>query len=325
MKPSQVASALQICINAHRPVIIWGAPGVGKSQLGLQVSTLLSRRYIDIRASLLDAVDLRGIPNIVNGKTFWATPAFLPSDNTPTLINLDELNRAPVMTMNGLLQLVLDRQLGEYRLPDATELIACCNRESDGGGVQKMPQALSNRFVHLEMEPDVDDWCRWAVRSNIEPAVIAFIRWRPELLHKFSRTDRAFPTPRSWEFVSQITAQKPGKDLEESLYSGAVGGDASTEYISFLRLFRNLPNIDAILLNPASAPVPSEPSTLFAISSALARRASVTNFGRVLTYMDRLPQEYGVYCVQDAVRRDGALASTPEFTRWSVNNAAVAF
>ncbi len=327
MKPSSIAIALRECIEAKQPVIIWGAPGIGKSDCTRQVSAELSRVLIDIRASLLDPVDLRGIPQVTpGGLTRWCPPCFLPAaDAAKSLIVLDELNRAPVLTQNGLFQLVLDRKLGEYSLPDSCEIVACCNRESDGGGVQKMPQALANRFVHVDMEPDVDDWCKWAVKANIEPAVIAFLRFRPDLLHQFSRTDKAFPTPRSWAFVSKITTRKPGNGIEHALYAGAVGEGAAVEYSAFLRMFRELPNIDAIMLNPQSAPVPNGPATLFAVSSALARRTNAGNFGRILQYVARMPQEYGVYCIQDAVRRDQTLSATPDFTTWAIDNSLVIF
>lgn len=325
MKPSEIATALRCCIESKQPVIVWGAPGIGKSQVAQQLTALLLRILFDVRAALLDAVDLRGIPNVRDGLTHWCPPSFLPSASQgASILLLDELNRAPTMVQNALLQLILDRKLGEYTLPDTCEIVACCNRESDGG-VQKMPQALANRFVHLHMEPDLDDWCRWAVTANIEPAVIAFLRFRPDLLHQFSRTERAFPTPRSWEFVSRITAKKPGNGIEHALYCGAVGDGAAVEYSAFLRLFRELPNIDAILLNPATAQLPTQPATMFAVAAALARRASVQNFARVLEYTSRLPQEYGVYAVKDAVRRDETLTATPDFTRWGVANAEVVF
>ncbi len=325
MKPSEIAIALTCCIDAKQPVIVWGSPGIGKSQVTQQTGAKLNRRVIDVRASLLDPVDLRGIPSVKDGKTHWNTPAFLPSDNTPTLVLLDELNRAPVMTQNALFQLVLDRKLGEYTLPPTCEIAACCNRESDGGGIVKMPQALCNRFAHLQMDVDLEDWSRWAIGANIEPAVIAFLRFRPELLHQFSRTERAFPTPRSWEFVSRITGKKPGNGIEHALYCGAVGDGAAVEYSAFLRLFRELPNIDAILLNPSTAALPTQPATMFAVASALARRASVTNFGRVLQYTARLPQEYAIYAVKDAVRRDPTLSACPEFTSWAITNSDVVF
>ncbi len=222
-------------------------------------------------------------------------------------------------------QLVLDRALGEYKLPADCEIVACCNRESDGGGIQKMPQALANRFAHLEMEADVEDWSKWAVTANIEPAVIAFLRFRPDMLHQFSLKEKAFPTPRSWEFVSRITAKKPGNGIEHALYAGSVGEGAAVEYSGFLRMYRELPSIDGILLNPATAALPTQPATLFAVAAALARRANDSNFGRVIQYMSRLPKEFNVYCVKDAIRRDPSLQHLPEFTDWAVKNADVCF
>lgn len=326
MRPSEVATALQTCIRAKQPAIVWGGPGIGKSQLSRQVAAALNRSVIDVRASLLDPVDLRGIPRVEDGRTVWCPPIFLPKPGAPdSLLVLDELNRAPVLTQNGLFQLVLDRALGEYQLPSNTEIIACCNREQDGGGVQRMPQALANRFVHLEMEPNLDDFCRFAISAGFEPAVIAFLRFRPDLLYKFSREERAFPTPRAWEFVSKITAAGPGASVEHQLYEGTVGSGAAVEYSAFLKLFRTLPNIDAILLNPASAAVPKDPATLFAVSSAIARRANDQTLGRVLTYAARLPEEYEVFTVKDALQRDQTLASLPDFTTWAVRHSDVVF
>lgn len=326
LKPSDVSKALACCVNAKMPVIVWGPPGIGKSSVTHQLAAGLNRDLIDVRAPQFDAVDLRGLPCVSNGITKWCTPDFWPRPGCPdTIIFLDELNRAPAMVQNALLQLILDRRLGDYVLPDNVEIVSACNNVSDGGGVQKMTSALSNRFTHLNMVVDVDDWCKWAFSAGLEPATIAFVRFRNNLLFEFSRTEKAFPTPRSWSFVSKITAQRPGNGIELALYAGAVGKGPALEYVAFLDLFRKLPNIDAILMNPKTAPLATEPATMFAVASALARKASVTNLGRVFQYLERMPKEYEVFGVQDGIRRDATLTATPEFTRWSVDNADVNF
>jgi hypothetical protein len=186
-----------------------------------------------------------------------------------------------------------------------------------------MSSALSNRFTHISVVPDLDDWCKWAIAAGVEPVVIAFLRWKPELLHKFDRNSRAFPSPRSWSFVSGITAQKPSTAIELALVAGSVGHAAATEYMAFLRLYRSLPSIDAIMLNPAGAPVPTETSTLYAVSSALARRAEAANLGRVIHYLDRLPVEFNVMAIRDAVTRNQQLTIAPEFTKWAVTHSDV--
>lgn len=321
--PKEAAQVLQICLNAQQPVCLWGAPGIGKSSVVKQVASAAGRPCLDVRLSLLDPTDLRGLP-VVNGdgRVHWATPEFLPRDGN-AVVFFDEMNRAPVLTQNASFQLLLDRKLGEYTLPPAVDMVAACNRETDGGGVIRMPAALANRMVHINVTTDLADWCTWAASAHIEPVVIAFLRFRPTLLHQFDTKAHAFPTPRSWEFVSRIVAQRPAKELEHALVAGAVGHGAAIEFLSFVQLWRSLPSIDAILLAPTSAPVPNDVATLYAVSSALAGRADATNFGRVLSYLDRLPEEYAVYSVKDAVQRTAILASTPEFTQWAIAHQAV--
>ena len=332
MKPSEISQALAICLTAKRPIIVWGAPGIGKSDLIKQLGAALQRKVFDVRASLLDAVDLRGIPTVANGKTSWCPPDFLPSKaDGPSILLLDELNRAPGMVQNALLQLILDRKLGEYTLPDQCEIVACCNRESDGGGVQKMHLALANRFIHLDMEPDLQDWCKWAVRSNIHPMVIAHLRLRPERLFAMEtmvngapkRATRTFPSPRSWEFCSTITHQNPQNGIAHALFAGAIGEADAVEYSGTLRLYRELPSVDAILMNPAKAIVPANPAGMYAVSSALVRMTDVNNFGRVLTYMKRLSAEYLAFYIQLLVDAKPDVQHLPEFTRFAIENPAL--
>jgi hypothetical protein len=323
LKPSEAAAALIACLDARQPVCLWGSPGIGKSMIVQQTAAAQRLDCRDVRAVLLDPVDLRGLPHLNgDGRTHWAIPEFLPDCGQGVLF-LDELNRAPTLVQNACFQLVLDRRLGEYQLPDGWRVVAACNRESDGGGISRMPSALANRFTHLNIEPDLDDWCKWALTAGVEPVVIAFLRFRPELLHRFDREARAFPTPRSWHFVSGIVAQQPAPDVELALVAGSVGHEAAIEFMAFLQLYRSLPNIDAILLDPANAPVPDDVATLYAVSSALSQRAKDGNFGRVIQYLDRLPVEYSVFTVKAATAREPALQSTPEFTAWAIAHSDV--
>ena len=324
MKPSELTQAITTCIEASRPPCVWGPPGVGKSKIMAQVAAATNRQLIDVRAVLLDPVDLRGLPHVNgDGRAHWCIPDFLPRDGRGILF-FDEFNRAPQLVQNACLQLVLDGQLGEYRLPDGWVTAGACN--PDGGGVNKLSAAMNARFIHLDAETDLEDWCKWAVTHAIEPAVIAFLRFRPELLNQYDRTARAFPNPRSWEFVSQITAKQPSPNVELALFEGTIGHGAAIEYTAFLRLFKNIPSIDAILLNPATAPVPvNDAGSLWAIGAALSRRATPANFRRALTYLDRMPQEYSVMAVKDATARDASLCPTPEFVQWGIAHADVCF
>jgi hypothetical protein len=144
-------------------------------------------------------------------------------------------------------------------------------------------------------------------------------------LHNFDRNARAFPTPRAWSFVSRIIGQNPKADTSLALYCGAVGDSAGNEFTAFLRMYQSLPSIDSILLNPDKANVPDEPSTRYAVASALARRVKPDNIGRVLTYLDRMPQEYAVCAVKDATVITPAINSTREFTSWAIQHSDVCF
>jgi len=320
MKASSVCEALRVLVEAQQPTFIWGGPGIGKSAIVRQVATSLEVALQDVRALLLDPVDLRGLPFLgPDGRSKWATPDFLPTEGEGILF-LDELNAAPAMVQASCYQLVLDRKLGEYTLPDGWAIVAAGNRDSDRAVTTRMPTPLRNRFVHLEFEVDIQEWCEWAIRAGVRPEVIAFLRFRPALLSAFDRDANAFPSPRSWEFVSGILAEGPNRRLEQELYVGAVGLGAATEFGAFLKTFRELPSIEGILMNPAREPVPDQPDAQYAVATALANSASDTNFDRMCVYLQRMPTEFQVFCVRDASLRDPNIRSTKGYVTWAVEN-----
>jgi hypothetical protein len=320
MKASAISSALRTLVAARQPVFLWGGPGIGKSAIVHQLAAVLKVALQDVRALLLDPVDLRGLPFLgKDGRSKWATPEFLPQEGSGILF-LDELNAAPGMVQASCYQLVLDRKLGEYTLPEGWAIIAAGNRDSDRAVTTRMPTPLRNRFVHLEFEVDLQDWSEWAIAAGIRPEVIAFLRFRQELLSAFDRDANAFPSPRSWEFVSRILDATPDQSVEHELFAGAVGAGSATEFSGFLKTFRELPNIDAILLNPLKEPVPGNAAAQYAVASALAHCATDTNFDRICTYLGRMPTEFSVLCVRDASLREPAVQHTPAFTKWATTN-----
>ena len=207
MKPSKLYGALRALIGERVPLHIWGPCGTGKSQIVRQVASDLGYEFLDVRAVQLDPVDLRGLPRISSDQTAWVPPKFLPNSGKGILF-LDELTSAPQMTQAGCYQLVLDRRLGEYRLPDEWVVIAAGNPASERGVHFAMPRPLRNRFVHLDLEPDLEDWSKWAIKAHVRPEIIAFLRFKPELLHAADVTSdaNAWPTPRSWEMASCVLA-----------------------------------------------------------------------------------------------------------------------
>jgi MoxR-like ATPase len=329
MKPSKLFEALHALIRERVPLHLWGPCGVGKSQIVFQVADDLNYDFLDVRAGLLDPVDLRGLPRIAGGQTEWVPPKFLPTSGKGILF-LDELTSAPQMTQAGCYQLVLDRKLGEYVLPDGWVVVAAGNPASERGVHFSMPRPLRNRFVHLDLEPNLDDWCKWAIKAGVRPEIIAFLRFKPELLLAADVTSdaNAWPTPRSWEMASNVlsgianrqkTAFLSGaSDFEAQLLDGTVGPAATSELVAFLRLFRQLPSIDEILLNPDTAPLPTETSAQIAVATALGRVVTDNSIARGLRYLDRMPTEMRVMAVRDAAARDTAITHTPEFVRFGV-------
>ncbi len=324
LRPSELAATLALLVDARQPCIVWGPPGAAKSQIAQQVAAETGRRYVDVRALLLDPVDLRGIPwRDGENRTRWAPPAFLPpaDDGGKWLVNLEELPSAAPMVQAALYQPVLDRKIGEYALPEGASLIACGNRQGDRGVVHRMPTPLASRFVHLEIRVDAEDWCAWGAGAGIAPEVLFFIQLRPELLHDFDprSKERAFACPRTWEFASRIVRRRRelAPAAERALLRGAVGAAAAAEFSAFLRIWRELPHPRAVLDDPENAPVPDNASVLIALCGSLYRLASDVNLDAVVAYAGRLRGEVGEFLVGSCVRRDPDLRHTPAFIRWA--------
>ena len=295
LRPSELAATLKILIEARQPVMVWGGPGCGKSEVAQQVAAEGGRTYHDVRALLLDPVDLRGIPwRDSDNRTRWAPPDFLPpTDSTALyLVNLEELPSGVPMVQAALFQLVRDRKCGEYELPEGASLMACGNRESDRGVTHRMPTPLASRFVHLEIKVDPSDWCEWGAANGIAPETLFFIQLRPELLHQFDPQSReaAFACPRTWEFVSNVVSQRGSLDpaAERALFRGAVGEAAAVEFSAFLKVWRELPHPRAVIDDPENADVPQNASALIALCGSLYRMADDVNLGSIVSYAMRL-------------------------------------
>lgn len=341
MRPSEIVKAIDVCVKAKQPVMLQGSPGVGKSQVVAQVAKNNDMEMIDVRLSQLDPVDLRGVPSVDPKKkqTSWNVPDFLPTEGRGILF-LDEINSAAQATQAAAYQLVLDRKLGDYELPEGWTIVAAGNRMSDNAIVNQMSTALKNRFVHLDFEVNNEDWTQWALKAGIRTEVIGFIRFRPLLLNEFEKRNdseqerkriqslkdsQAFATPRSWEFLSRLIDQNPPDEVVHELISGTVGEAAAAEFAGYLKYHRKVPNIDKLLMDPKNAPIPEEPAILIATVTAVAARASEDNFERVVAYTDRLSSDFQVMLMKDAITREGDLADTRGFADWATRNPKVVF
>lgn len=335
MKLSQAMALTRVYLAAGQPVFLWGKPGVGKSQGVYQIAREDDCAVRDVRAILLDSVDLRGLPVPDGDFAKWLTPDFLPNaerDGERGLLFLDELNAAPQAVQAACFGLVLDRRLGDYTLPDGWQIVAAGNAQSHGAAAQRMPTALANRFAHIDVDPDPDDFCDHAAGAGFDPLVIGFIRFRPNLLHDMSGGDQAnpekirkdlreFPTPRMWEKVSDVLAVcEPGQILP--LAQGLVGRAAATEFSGFVATFADLVQPAQVLRDPEGSPTYQRPDQLFAMSSALARLVTRETFGDGLRYLTRCDQPGFVAAyVEQATRRDATLKTTAAYVQHASANA----
>ncbi len=328
MNPTQVISSLHTLIDIQQPIFLWGAPGIGKSQIIAQVAREKAYKIIDIRAVLLDPVDLRGLPRVTeDGQAVWCPPSFLPKEDNleKGIVFLDELNAAPPLVQAACYQLVLDRCIGEYTLPSGWTVVAAGNNEKDRAVTHRMPTALANRMVHIDMQTSLEDWIIWAEKSHIRKEIIAFLRFRPKLLHDFEpqSASKAFASPRSWEFVSRILDAKPDSSTEYELFQGTIGMTAATEFIGFLQVWRDLPTIESILEDPSKVEVPNNPATLYALSEALGSKACNENIKEIIEYAHRIPVEFAVLLLRVAVCQDKSIVLHPSFTDWAQKNSHV--
>ena len=323
MKLSQAISAVNAAIDADIPVMLWGAPGIGKSETVASVADARGAAFYDIRLNLFDPVDLRGLPAMVDGRTVWLKPGIWPEDESrETVLLFDEIDRAAPAVMSAAMQIVLDRRVGEHVLPASVRIVAAGNGKTDRAGTNRMPAALANRLCHIEIEPDVESWAAWAVQAGIDPILVAFMRFRPALLHVMEGGDaRSFPSPRAWSAANRVMAQPD--DIRFALIAGLVGAPAAAEFEAFARVVSTLPSFADIVANPGLALVPSDPGACYALASGLARHATPANFGAVLEYARRMPREFEIVTATDAVRRDKALTETAAFVAFATRNQDV--
>jgi hypothetical protein len=309
---------------------IEGRPGGGKSSLGRDIIKSLGinpERVTEFNPSLRDPVDIMGVPRTDADVAKWIPmPEFYrirdDGTNDACALLIEELSDSPIPMQNPMCRVILDRYAGELKLHPKLFIIATGNRTEDKSGANRMSTKLGNRMQTLQFDENLDDWCNWAIESDIKMPLIQFIRFRPNLLSDFDANRKTNPTPRSWEMVSEVNDDLPA-DLYYGNVVGLVGEGAAAEFTGFLRIFKNLPNIDGIIMNPSKAEVPTDKAVMYALTGALANRVSPDNFDRLTEYASRLPQEFQVMYMLDSVKRSPDCKDTKAFVQWSIKNASV--
>lgn len=272
-------AALRHAFNKRRPVFIWGPPGIGKSDSIHQLGAEMDAHVIDVRLSLWEPTDIKGIPyyNANENTMTWAPPVELPSQELASkysniILFLDEMNSAPPAVQAAAYQLILNRRVGTYRLPDNVLVVAAGNREADKGVTYRMPAPLANRFVHLELRVDFEDWFQWAVENKIHKDVVGYLSFAKQDLYDFDpkTASRSFATPRSWSFVSELLDDDEIADsVVADLVSGAVGEGTAVKFMAHRKIAGRMPNPTDILHGKVKELKVKEISAMYSLTVSL--------------------------------------------------------
>jgi len=328
MRATLMKDTLKSLFPIQRTVCIEGMPGGGKTTVVHEVAKELNIPIVERHMPTMLVEDF-GIlfPKGDTGLQYRVPEWFPIKGKAPErgILLFDDRNQANADLQKVLANICQARTLHGEQLPSGWMVVSTGNRQSDRAGANRVLSHLRNRETVIEMETHLDDWTTWAIEKQVKPEVISFIRFRPNLLHDFDPQRDQNATPRSWvEGVSDVLGTVPA-EAEYECFKGAVGEGAAAEFVGFMKIYRKLPNPDAILLNPTTADVPTDPATLYALSGALAERATENNFDRVVTYTERMPPEFSVLAISYASRKNPDLTSTQAFTKWAMAHQDVLF
>jgi hypothetical protein len=324
------ARRTKLLLAKNKPVMLWGKPGIGKSDLVRQIASELGVKVIEFRTNIREPVDVRGIPVPceLTGTTRWFVPDELPQverDGECGILFIDEINTGTLQMMAVMFGLVLDRRVGEYVLPKGWMIVAAGNMVADKAAAQRMPTALRNRFAHIYAKADLPAWASWANANGIAPELVAYLRLMQGensgsgILHIMPVGDEnAFPTPRSWAQCSDFV-DAPKED-RMAMFASFVGDAYATGFDAFIDLYHSIGSLDAIVKDPKGANVPTDPSLRYAVCTGLARMATKKTFPNIITFAKRLNRESQILLVSDATQRDEDLKNTAVYGEWAVAN-----
>lgn len=335
VNPKQLESLIVTSLSIHEPLLITGAPGIGKTDIVLQAAKKAEHKIMVSHPVVSDPTDAKGLPFCVTeAETGKQVATFLPYGDLRRALNsteplcwfLDDLGQASPAVQASYMQLLLSRRINGHKLPDTVSFIAATNRRQDRAGVSGILEPVKSRFgAIVELQTDIDSWSAWAIENGIKTELIAFMRFRPELLSDFKPSgdmDNS-PCPRTWTKLNKYLLANIDDELLWPVAVGAVGEGAAGEFIAFLKIFRSLPNIDAVLMDPASFQSPNNPAVIYALCGALARKATKDNFSRIVEISEKLPREFSVLLVSDCLKYNDEITTCRAFIDWNVKNADI--
>lgn len=326
-----IADARPLLINfikANIPAKLTSSPGLGKSDLVKAVAKQLNLQLIDIRLSTCDPSDLVGLPSIKDGRSVWSPNQAFPisTDKIPEgkdgwLLFLDEIADAPRSVQSAAYRLILDREVGQYKLHENVRVVCAGNSVTDNAGVvEEMSTALKSRMAHINLVLDANAWLEWAYTANIHPSVTAWIKFKQNELYNFKpdSADDTFPCPRTWSMVSNVV-DTIGLDSPylDDMVAATISDGAAIQYIEYTKVFNHLPTFEEMIKNPTGFAVPQEPGARYALSSVLASRMLPENADKAWQAVERLPTEFVYATFLQAILRTPMLITVPRVSDWA--------
>ena len=326
--PSQIPEILKVATSLGISCLFSGESGIGKTEAVTKYGMDEFGAVKDVRLSQLDPVDLSGVPTVRDGFTEFAIPSMLPNlerDGEQGLFILDEFGDGSQATIVASQQLILEKRVASYEFPEGWHIVAMMNKKEHGGVNRGLSYALQNRFMHYMVTLDVSELLSHFTAKGVDPMVTSFLKTHAHLAHK--RPDKggswAWPTPRSWEKLSQVRGTKPSSSIKFQLYSGLLGEGAAAEFVSHEEVADQVPDPEQVIKDPKKAMVPENPSAQYAIAYSLAYWMKPDNMKNIMAYLDRLPAEYAVTSVTEARKITPEIEEAPEFVDWAVKNLDV--
>ena len=326
-----LSQAIKDILIAKLVPFISGSPGIGKSEIIKQVAEDFDLELIDFRLAQCDPTDLVGIPINDKGRLDFAPPKTIPLEGDPIpkgksgwLLFLDEMNAAPLSVQSSSYKLVLDRMVGQHKLHPNVAIVCAGNKSSDRAITNRLSTAMQSRLIHLNLEVDTDSWIDWAENKGIDHRIISFIRFRPELLHKFdpSHSDNTFSTPRTWHFAHKLIKDKEVTSSMLPILAGTIGEGPAFEFKGFLDIYHNLPSFKDIEVNPMLKTNLEEPSHLYALSGLVSSNLTESNIPKVMKFIERMPKEFQVITLQSSISRNKSWIKIKEVQQWIKQNAS---
>jgi len=330
MKSSKLLELIRTRYEAgiKRALHIESSPGIGKTQIAAQAAEALGIGFRVIHAPLLQPEDY-GFPVISADRTdvsFIVSKGKFPIEGSDCpaegILLIDELPQSDNSAQKILANLLQEREIHGQRLLPGWLIVSTGNRTQDRAGANRLLSHLKDRLTTIELESSIEDWTAWALEHEIKPEVISFLNFRPGLLNSFDANSHINATPRSWsEGVSRSLGTAPAS-LEFEVFKGDVGEGPAAEFCGYLKIFRDLPNVEDIFARPKEIEVPKETAIVYATCGAIAHAVSAETFGAALAFIERLPPEFSALFIRDAIKLCPAIQETEAFIQWCARNGA---